>query len=67
MRYNVSALAKTVIDLGDIEANSKKEAIKKAMERQGSNTVELCWHCSEKAGELTLSDRDEDIIVEELD
>lgn len=67
MRYNVSAIATTVIDLGDVEANSKKEAVEKAMERQGSDTVQLCWQCSQKAGELTLSDRDEDIFVEELD
>lgn len=67
MRYNVSALATTVIDLKEIEADSREEAIDKAMERQGSDTVQLCWHCSRKVGDLTLSDRDEDIFTEELD
>lgn len=67
MKYNVSVLATTVIDLGEIEADSREEAIEKAMEQQGSDTVQLCWQCSQKAGELTLSDRDEDIFVEELD
>lgn len=66
MKYNVSALATTVINLGDVEASSKEEAIEKAMERQGSDTISLCWHCSREVGDLTLSDRDEDIFVEEL-
>lgn len=67
MIYNVSALATTVIDLGDFEANSEEEAIEKAMEKQGCDTISLCWQCSRKVGELTLSDRDEDIFVEEIE
>lgn len=66
MKYNVSVLATTVIDLGDFEANSKEEALEKAMEKQGSDTISLCWQCSREVGELTLSDREEDIFIEEL-
>lgn len=54
-------------DVEFIKREGRKQAIEKAMEQQGSDTVQLCWQCSQKAGELTLSDRDEDIFVEELD
>lgn len=66
MKYRVSALATTVIDLGEFEATSKEEAIKKAMDKQGDDTISLCWQCSREVGELTLSDRDEDVYVEEV-
>ena len=37
MRYNVSAVATAVIDLGDVEADSREDAIEKAMENDVSN------------------------------
>nr|DAQ13408.1 MAG TPA: hypothetical protein [Caudoviricetes sp.] len=54
MKYNISVLATAVIDLGDVEADSQKEAIHKAFDRQGIDTIELCYHCSQRVGELTL-------------
>lgn len=66
MKYNVSVVATTVIDLGNFEADSREKAIEMAMEKQGCDTISLCWQCARKVGELTISDRDEDIFVEEL-
>lgn len=66
MKYNVSVLATAVIDLGDVEADSREEAIEKAMEKIGSDKIPLCYECSQKVGELLISDREEDFSVIEL-
>lgn len=67
MKYKVYTIATATIELGEIEADSKEEAIEKALVAQGDDTISLCYHCSQKVGQLVLSDQDEDIFVEELD
>lgn len=66
-KYRVGTIATTYVDLGEFEADSKDEAIEKAFEAQGCNVIKLCYHCAHKVGELYLSDRDEDIEVEEME
>ena len=67
MKYRVGTVATTYVNLGEFEADSKDEAIEKAFEAQGCDTITLCYHCSRTVGDLTLSDREEDIEVEEIE
>ena len=60
MKYNVSVLATTLINLGDFDANSIEEAYEKAMEKDNIS------HCINKVGKLTISNKDEDIYITEL-
>ena len=64
MKFRVGTIATTYVDLGEFEADTKDEAIEKAFDAQGCDTISLCWECSRKVGELTLSSDDEDIEVE---
>jgi phosphoribosyl-ATP pyrophosphohydrolase len=66
MKYRVGTIATTYVDLGVVEANNKEEAVEIAMERLGCDTISLCWECSRKVGELTISCDDEDIEIEEI-
>lgn len=66
-KYRVGTIAATYINLGEFEADSEEEAIEKAFEAQGTDTISLCYHCSRNVGELTLSSRDEDIEVEKIE
>ena len=50
----------------DVPPAPEEEAVEIAMERLGCDTISLCWECSRKVGELTISCNDEDIEVEEV-
>lgn len=63
MKYYVSVKASTTVFLGEVDADNKNEAIQKAVEEQGDDTIQLCWGCSQQVGEIKLSDKDEDFIV----
>ncbi len=65
MKYRVGTIATTYVDLGVVEANNEEEAVEIAMGRLECDTISLCWECSQKVGELTISCNDEDIEVEE--
>ena len=65
-RYNVYTQAVGCYFMGQFEAESEEQAIEMAWDKVGSNDVSLCYHCSREIGGLYLSDKDEDIEVEEV-
>lgn len=66
-KYRVGTLITGYYDLGEVEANSKEEAIEKAFENVGSNEVHLCYQCLREVGNLYLSDDKKEIEVEEIE
>lgn len=67
-KFNITTQVVATLYLGEFEAESEGEAVEKAFNSLRTDTLSLCWHCSNEhnISELYVSSNDEDIDVEEV-
>ena len=67
-KFRITTQVVATLYLGEFEGEDETEAVEKAFNNLGTDTLSLCWHCSDEhnISELYISSNDEDIDVEEI-